>query len=185
VVAACAAIVLATLFVRIAAVLVLLGVAAFTFSYLQTGVMGPLYGTRASCVSREQSYRELLRLIEEFRSDSPVLSQTWVWDGPTGARTFGPDCQFDLSHLRRSADSIGMSNLGPTTAHPSQITDKYMIHVADGALVVAMVQHDNDADGLVDRFAANGKTLTLARRQTTNLGKIPVVVLVYRVKKAM
>src|SRR5262249_19591811 len=99
VVAACAVtVLLAALFARgiAAAALVLLGMAAFTFSYLQAESIwvsylpwANRYWTRASCVSNEQSYREILRLVGEFRSENPVWWQTWIWNGPEGERTFG------------------------------------------------------------------------------------------------
>jgi hypothetical protein len=132
-------------------------------------------------VSREQSFREIVRLFKILRSQNPIVWQTWVWRGPQGQSTFGDGCTIDLNWLRGSVTSTGASNLGlPTDTRPSQISDQYIGYVVDGGLVVAMVQREQDADGLVERFAAAGKKLTFVRRVTINLGQVPVLVLIYR-----
>ena len=191
------AIVLAAIFIRgvASAALMLLCVAGFTFGYLQIsstwygksklGELGEFYSARRGCVSHGQSYREIVRLMEVFRSENPVLWQTWLWRGPAGTSSFSPDCLVDLNLLRGSVHSTGVSNLGLTTdAHPSQIADEYLNYVVNDGLVVALVQHEKDADGLVERFAAFGNKLTFIRQGTMNLGRVPVRVIIYRSNKA-
>jgi hypothetical protein len=149
------------------AVLMLACVAAFTFGYLSIqaawprftilGVFGERYWQRDGCLSQEQSFREIVRLFRVFRSENPVIWQTWLWRGPSGERTFG-SCTLDLDLLRGSVHSTGVSNLGVSTdTHPSQIGDDYLNYVVDRGLVVAMVQDEKDADGLIERFAIAGK----------------------------
>ena len=173
----------------------LLTAASFTFAYLHVesrwgmivrlGNQGERYWTRDGCVSHERTYREILRLFRILRSENPVLWQTWLWRGHSGERDFGQDCRIDLNRLRGSTHSTGISNLGlPSDTHPSQISDEYVGYVSDGGLVAAMVQYDHEADGLVERFAKAGKTLTFVRREVINLGKVPVVVLIYRSRHA-
>lgn len=187
------AIILAALFVRglVSVALLLLCGAGFTFGYLQIestwvkqleiGKLGERYSARTGCVSHGQTYREIVRLMEIFRSENPVLWQTWLWRGPAGARSFSPDCLVDLHLLRGSVHSTGVSNLGlATDTHPNQITDEYLNYVVNDGLVVALVQDEKDADGLVERFATFGKKLTFIRQGTINLGKVPVRVVIYR-----
>ena len=191
------AVALAAFFVRglVSAALLLLCVAGFTFGYRQTetmwldnpalGRLGELYSARTGCVSHGQSYREIVRLMEIFKSENPVLWQTWIWRGPAGASSFSPECSVDLNFLRRSVHSTGISNLGlATDTHPSQITDEYLNYVVNDGLVVALVQEEKDADGLVERFAAFGKKLTFIRRGSMNLGKVRVNVVIYRSNKS-
>lgn len=171
---------------------VLAGLAGFSFAYLQIQPAWPhqfwqlktyseRYWVSSGCALNEQTFREVIRLFGIFRSENPVIWQTWVWRGPGGVRTFESGCTMDLDFLRRTVTATGASNLGlPTDTRPSQISDQYIGYVVDGGMVVAMVQHEQDADGLVERFAAAGKKLTFVRRVTINLGQVPVLVLIYR-----
>jgi hypothetical protein len=181
---------------RVSAAIMLFGFAAFSFGYLQVetswrpvngmgtrdmSTIGERYWTRNDCVSYGRTFREIVRLFKIFRSENPVLWQTWIWRGPKGEHTFDTDCIIDLNMLRGTLHSTGISNLGlPTDSHPNDITDEYLNYVVGGGLVVAAVQEDKDANGLIERFASYGKKLTLIRRETINLGRVPVIVLVYR-----
>jgi len=188
------AVFLVSLFARRVAstVVALFLMAFFSFSYLQVemalarshlppSLYVERYAAKDTCLTHEQSFREIVRLLKILRTENPVLWQTWIWRGPKGERTFGSACIVDLANLRSSTHSTGISSLGlPTDTHPSEITDEYLNYVVDGGLVVAMVQNERDADGLIERFAAYGKKLTLIRREEINLGKVPVIVLIYR-----
>jgi hypothetical protein len=163
---------------------VLIGMASFSFALLQLqpeGQVLPRFWKAGACVSNEQSFREFIRLTRIFRSENPVSSQTWIWRGPKGVRTFESGCTFDLDTARWAMSSPANSQFGsPTDTDPLQISDQYVSWVGDGNLIVAMVQYDKDADGMIERFAKAGKKLTLIRRETINLGKIPILVLIYR-----
>lgn len=173
----------------------LCGAMSFTFGYLQiesrwapvdkVGRVADRFWPGDPCISNEKTYREIVRLFRIFRSENPVLWQTWLWRGPAGARTFPSGCVFDPNNLRGSVHSTGVSNLGlPTDVHPRQITDEYANYIVDRGLVVAIVERERDADGLVESLAARGKNLTLIRRETIDLGKLPFVVLIYRSRNA-
>jgi len=67
-----------------------------------------------------------------------------------------------------------------TDTHPREITDEYLNYVVDGGLVVALVQDEKDVDSLAERFALYGKKLTFVWRGMIDLGRVPVVVVIYR-----
>ena len=175
----------------VAAGFVFFGMASFTFGCLQVeaawqrsgslGTLGALYWKRDGCVSHERTFQEVVRLFKIFRSENPVLWQTWIWRGPKGERTFNSGCVMDLNLLRGSVHSTGISNLGlETDTHPREITDEYLNYVVDGGLVVALVQDEKDVDSLAERFALYGKKLTFVWRGMIDLGRVPVVVVIYR-----
>ncbi|MBN9486398.1 MAG: hypothetical protein J0H44_04210 [Alphaproteobacteria bacterium] len=164
---------------------VLVGMAGFSFAFLQLqppdNPLYPHFWKSGVCVSNEQSFREIIRLIKILKSENPISWQTWIWRGPKGVRTFESGCTLDLDLLRGTMASPGTSQFGlGTYANPGEIPDQYVGWVGDGHLVVAMVQYDKDADGMIERFAKAGKKLTLIRRETINLGKIPILVLIYK-----
>jgi hypothetical protein len=160
--------------------------AVSTFIYAQVAHAGPTYWRSEPCVSRERAYLAIIDMYRAFRSENPLLWQTWVWLGPRGERTFEQGCQFDVQALRRSVHSTGVSSLGHHLGDrsPQEIPEQQIRHVTNGGLIAVMVQHDMDADGLAERFAASGRKLTLIRREVIDLGRVRVVLLLYRSRPA-
>lgn len=144
------------------------------------------YRNRNQCVSNARAYREIIRIFDMLQAERAGPGRALIWRGPAGARTFPSGCIFDLNSLRGSVHSAGVNNLGfETDTHPSQIPDDYVASVAEGGVVMAIVQNDADTDGLIERLSVSGRALTLVRREAINLGKVPLVVLIYRSEKAL